>query len=156
LPFVAAAIDSHLLTVTETMEQIFLARCIKLGYFNMLQSSHMRRMMALLAANIKERQQRHTKFKEHRRNNIWRDYLIKARTVNGYFMRRHKMPETTFYRLVHEIKSKNRTAGVDMICPHVIVAFRLNCQRMMNYSAALLSVIANAGDTLQLVLLLGR
>jgi hypothetical protein len=138
LPFVAAAIDSHLLTVTETMEQIFLARCIKLGYFNMLQSSHMRRMMALLAANI------------------WRDYLIKARTVNGYFMRRHKMPETTFYRLVHEIKSKNRTAGVDMICPHVIVAFRLNCQRMMNYSAALLSFIANAGDTLQLVLLLGR
>jgi hypothetical protein len=60
----------------------------------------LRRIKAILAANITDRQQRRQSFKKHQRNNVWRDYLVKARTVNGYFMKRYKMTETAFNILV--------------------------------------------------------
>ena len=89
----------------------------------------MKRMKAILTANIKERQQRRQKFRELRRNNIWDDYIVKARAVDGNFMRRYKMTEASFNKLVgildlpvNEIKSKNSTVGIDMISTNIIVA----------------------------------
>ena len=115
--------------MTETLEKSFLARCIELGYFDIIRSNHLRRIKAILAANITDRQQRREKFQEHRRNNVWADYLAKSRTVNGYFMKRYKMSENAFNRLVDildlrvdETKSKNSTGGIEMICPQIIVA----------------------------------
>jgi hypothetical protein len=85
----------------------------------------LRRTKAILAANITDRQQCQQRFKEHRKNNVWRDYLAKSRTVNGYFMKRYKMSENAFNMLVDilnmqvdETKSKNITDGIKMICPH--------------------------------------
>jgi hypothetical protein len=110
--------------MTETLEQSFLARCIELGYFDIIRSNHLRRIKAILAANITDRQQHQQRFKKHRRDNVWHDYLAKSRTVNGYFMKRYKMSDTAFYRLmgipnlpVDETKSKNSTGGIEMISP---------------------------------------
>jgi hypothetical protein len=92
-------------------------------------SNHKKRMRQVLANNINERQEHRERFKELQRNNIWADYLFKSNNVNGYFMRRYKVSETAFYRLVSilnlpvdETKSKNSTGGIKMICLHVIVA----------------------------------
>jgi hypothetical protein len=75
----------------------------------------------MLAANMTDRQQHREKFE------VWRDYLAKSRTVNGYFMKWYTMTENAFNRLVDildfavvKTKSKNSTGGIEMICPHVI------------------------------------
>jgi hypothetical protein len=86
--------DRYFSIMMETMEQSFLATCIELGYFDMLRSNHSRSGKALLAANIKDRQWCQQKFKEHQRNNVWRNCLVKAITINGCFMKRYKMTET--------------------------------------------------------------
>jgi hypothetical protein len=86
-------------------------------------------MRQVLASNITERQERHERFREHRRNNAWADFIDKSNNVNGYFVRRYMMSEDAFNRLVgilnlpvNEIKSKNSTGGIEMISPDIIVA----------------------------------
>jgi len=106
-----------------------LEEAVKLGLLDSSSSNETNRKRLLLAS-IDEPQQRRPRFREHRRNSAWDDYIIKARAVeDGYFMRRYKMTEETFDKLVHtlnlqvnEIKSKNSTRGIDMICPQIIVA----------------------------------
>jgi hypothetical protein len=92
-------------------------------------SNHKKKMRKVLANNINERQERHERFKEHRRNNAWADFIDKSNKVNGYFVRPYMMSEDAFNRLVgilnlpvNEIKSKNSTRGIDMISPDIIVA----------------------------------
>jgi hypothetical protein len=92
-------------------------------------SNHTKMMRQLLADNINDRQDRHEKFKEHRRNNAWADFIDKSNNVNGYFVRRYMMSEDAFNRLVgilnlqvDEIKSKNSTGSIEMISPDIIVA----------------------------------
>jgi hypothetical protein len=40
-------------------------------------SNHTKMMRQLLASNITERQERHERFREHRRNNAWADFIDK-------------------------------------------------------------------------------
>jgi hypothetical protein len=116
-----------------TISEDLLKDAYNLGLLDLPPSSnHKKRMRQVLADNINERQERQERFREHRRNNRWADFMDKSNNVNGYFVRRYMMSETTFYRLVgilnlpvNETKSSNSTGGIDMISPDIIVASRL-------------------------------
>jgi hypothetical protein len=46
-------------------------------------SNHAKRMRQVLANNINERQEHHERFRKHRRNNAWADFIDKSNNVNG-------------------------------------------------------------------------
>jgi hypothetical protein len=85
-------------------------------------------MRQVLANSITERQECQERFREHRRNNAWADFIDKSSKANGYFVRWYMMSEDSFNSLVgilnlpvNEIKSKNSTGGINMISPDIVI-----------------------------------
>ena len=64
----------------------------KLGLLDDYSPTMVTKMKAVLAMRLLQRQSRRAKFREHRRNGIWEDHLVRLRATGG-FQERYKMSD---------------------------------------------------------------